>query len=368
VRSQLGLGALFKELHRYQEAETQLQAASTSFEPLVSSTALTDRQLQAELAYQRGVLWARVSEARGALATGNSGTASVIEQAYGDALRFQEEMVKAHPYRADLRAKLGRYRNNLGKLLYATGRPDAAEKELRASLAIIPNPPILPGERWQSARAMHNLGVLLAKPGLRAKQGSGAEEVLKLLRAAKGQLEMLTKEFPDVPQYRQELATICLHLGQQEDRNRQPAPALEHLERALELLKKLVADFPDFPDHRMDLAAAANWVAFFHLSSSNPPQAETISREAVLALSKLADHQPPVPSYLFAVGCAHHDMAVLFERKLKKRNDARVAIEQSIRYLREALDLSPENQEYRAKLDAVTKDSSMLDHASEHRG
>jgi len=359
VRSQLGLGVLYKELHRYREADEQLQAAGTSIEPLASSTALADRQRRAELAYQRGVLWAHVTEARGALASGNSESARVIEQAYRDALRLQEELVKGQPDRADLRAKLGRYRNNLGKLLYATGRLDAAETELRAALAMVQDPPTLPGERWQSARAKHNLGGLLAKRGLLAKQGTMAEEGLKLLRAAQDQLETLTQEFPAVPQYRQELASVCLQLGQLEEKARQPTQALGHLERALQLLKKLVADFPDLPDHRLAFAEVANAVAY-HLCSSNPALAETTTREAVGSMDKLADHQPPVPSYLNALGLAYHEMAWLFEKKLNKRNDARSAIEQSIRYCREALDLSPENPEYRANLHAAIQDSSII--------
>jgi len=358
VRSQLGLGVLYKELHRYQEAEAQLEAAGTSIEPLASSTLLADRQRLAELAYQRGVLWARGAEARGAMATGNSASGRVIEQAYRDALRLQEELVKGQPDRADLRARLGRYRNNLGKLLYAAGRPDAAETELRAALAMVQDPPTLPGERWQSARARHNVGVLLAERALRAKQGTVPEEALKLLQAAKDLLETLTHEFRTVPQYRQELATVCRHLGQYET-DRQPTHALKNLERALQLLKELVADFPDLPDHRLELVYAANWVAF-HLSSSNPALAEATSREAVGAMTKLADHQPPVAGYLYAVGRAYQDMAVLFETKLKKRNDARLAIEQSIHYCRKALELSPENPEYRKKLRALIGDSSYI--------
>ena len=54
LRSQLGLGVLYRKLHRFQEAEEQLQAAGTNSEPLTSSTAEFDRQLLAELAYQKG--------------------------------------------------------------------------------------------------------------------------------------------------------------------------------------------------------------------------------------------------------------------------------------------------------------------------
>ena len=74
----------------------------------------------------------------------------------------------------------------------------------------------MPGERWQSARAKHNLGGLLAQQESKASQG------LPLLREAKDQLERLAEEFPTMPQYRQELASVYLHLGQVEEQQKEP--------------------------------------------------------------------------------------------------------------------------------------------------
>jgi hypothetical protein len=73
----------------------------------------------------------------------------------------------------------------------------------------------------------------------------------------------------------------------------------------------------------------------------------------------LADHQPPVPSYLNAMGRAHYEMAQLL-MILKKSDDARSAIEQSIAEHRRALDLSPENVDYRANLHAAIGVSSFI--------
>ena len=95
------------------------------------------------------------------------------------------------------------------------------------------------------------------------------------------------------------------------------------------------------------------------LIASDPAAAETVAREALEGLAKLADHQPPVPSYLNALGRAHYEMAQ-FLMMLKKRDDARSAIEQSIGYHRRALDLSPENVDYRANLHAAIGVSSFI--------
>ena len=58
------------------------------------------------------------------------------------------------------RAKLGRYRNNLGKLLVADHRWDEAEKTFREVINLVADTERLPGPRWQHARASYNLAIL----------------------------------------------------------------------------------------------------------------------------------------------------------------------------------------------------------------
>ncbi len=176
VRSHLGLGTLYRKMHGFEEAKEQLLAAGTRSEPLASSTALSDRQMLAELAYEKGVLWARLAEARGALKSRKSELARDSEQAYREAIRLQESLVKEQPGRAEPRAKLGRYRNNLAKLLGTTGREALAETELRADLALVQGSPKLPGERWHVARAKNNLGTLLLRQKARSNEGANCFE------------------------------------------------------------------------------------------------------------------------------------------------------------------------------------------------
>jgi tetratricopeptide (TPR) repeat protein len=141
LRSQLGLGVLYRKIHRFEKAKDQLQAAAANTELLASSTALLDRQMLAAPAYQKGVLWARQAEARGDLEARKSERARESERAYREALPLQDLLVKEQPGRADLRARLGRSRNNLGMLLGATGRLDEAEAEFRAALALVSGSP-----------------------------------------------------------------------------------------------------------------------------------------------------------------------------------------------------------------------------------
>ena len=61
----------------------------------------------------------------------------------------------------------------------------------------------------------------------------------------------------------------------------------------------------------MDLAVVACELAYL-LAASDAAAAETVAREALKGLAKLADHQPPIPSYVNALGCAYYEMAQLF--------------------------------------------------------
>ena len=224
LRSHLGLGVLYRKMHRFQKAKEQLQAAGTNSEPLASSTALFDRQMMAELAYQKGVLWARQAKASGALETRKSELARESEQAYREAYS-QEALVKEQSGRADLRAKLGRYRTTWGSS--CRHRPgELAEIELRAGLALVQDSPTLPGERWQSARTKNNLGTLLASQKPRANEGLG------LLREARDQAQRLTQEFPTIPQYRQELASVFRNLGKAEEEAGAANPGAEPPEKS----------------------------------------------------------------------------------------------------------------------------------------
>ena len=87
-------------------------------------------------------------------------------------------------------------------------------------------------------------------------------------------------------------------------------PGAERPEKSLQLRKKLVDDSPNFPEHRIDLAVVASELAYL-LIASDPAAAETVARETLEGLAKLADHQPPVPSYLNALGRAIRDGPIL---------------------------------------------------------
>ena len=84
------------------------------------------------------------------------------EEAYQKAIRVQQALVEESLARVkqgpkagrDLeqqRTALGRFRNNLGKLLDANGRPVEAENEFRGVLELFTDSEKLAGPRWQRA-------------------------------------------------------------------------------------------------------------------------------------------------------------------------------------------------------------------------
>src|SRR5262249_53427977 len=151
-----------------------------------------DRQLLVEIAYQYGVVLAREAEQQGLPMPASEG-------AYQEAIHKQAELVKQGQGQTEQRAKLGRYLNNLGKLLLEGRRPDEAEKYFRQAIDLVGDPGEhdLPGRRWQYARNAYNLGTILVD---RSEAGAKAEG-LELMRKAKAHLMHLGEEFPDVPQY-----------------------------------------------------------------------------------------------------------------------------------------------------------------------
>ena len=137
VRSHLGLGVLYKKSSRFQEAELELSAAVEQGEPLASSSNVLDRQLLADIDYQRAALWERQEELHGKLRPPFSDRADEAKRPTARRLRSRRELAKEHRDRPASRAKLGRYLNNLGKFLTQTDRSDEAEKTFLAAFELM---------------------------------------------------------------------------------------------------------------------------------------------------------------------------------------------------------------------------------------
>jgi tetratricopeptide (TPR) repeat protein len=339
VRCRLGLGALLKDEDRLEEAGAELLEAGAHRTPLEASGVPDDRQLLGEIDYQYGVVLTREADLRGlAIPPG-----SASEEAYQKAIRVQEGLVEQERGRTERQAKLGRYLNNLGKLLVAGQRFDEAEKCFRRAIELVgdPDPRGLPGRRWQYARNAYNLGTLLVR------RSEAVAEGLELMRKAKGLLMRLGEEFPDVPQYRRELALICSTLGRILSLKGQDDEARDDFKLAVDRLRRLVDLFPKVPAYRI-LYARTCLLRAKNLGQTDRDAARAAASAAIEQLEPMAERHPDVPAYRVELGRASARLAwILCE---DHPAEARAPAERAVREHTAAVESNPDSPRYRSDL------------------
>jgi serine/threonine-protein kinase len=289
-----GLGVVLKAADRLKPAEEALVAAVGVRARLAAGHPgdPADRRALADSQYQRGALLARLGRRR-----------PDDERAYRDAIAVEAGLAEE---RKDRPAEHGRYLNNLGILQRAIGRTAEAESSFREAFRRQARAdgslPLLPGSRWQAARAASNLGVLLKEAEGR---GDDARELFAWSRAV---LERLVAEFPGVPQYRHELAAVELNLALLHHARGATAEAEEAYRRALARL-----DAPARPDDRRLRAEALIGLNVLLGRSGDALESSVEEvRRALVALDSLAAVAPEVPAYHLALGRGHYQLARLW--------------------------------------------------------
>jgi tetratricopeptide (TPR) repeat protein len=361
VRSHLGLGVLYKREDRFPGAEKELNLALAQSEPLAGSRSPEDAQILGDIHYQRGVLLAHENELLGLPPSKESLDAYLLAI---HAIRDQQQASQEQP---DQRIAQCRYLNNLGKLQNSSGKPTEAEKSFRDAIRLVPTPPTTPSERWQIARNRHNLGLILVQepqPESRATPVAGSpskptqqarvDEGLKLLKISCEGLSKLSEEFPSVPQYWQELATVYLNLSkvkrglsQALDQPEKNAP--DELIRARDLRRKLVQNLKEkaLPEDHLALADACLEFASYLLD----PAAESAIQEAfgqLEALEATYNVGDAVPTYLQAA----RGLAYCWRAKLPSRphQEALADARQAILLHAAAHESYPESRPFRKEL------------------
>ncbi len=263
-------------------------------------------------------------------------------------MEAQAVLVAQNPDRPALRATLGRYLNNLGELL-SEERSDDAEKSFRKA------PPTsrrscseksrtLLAPRWQLGRITNNLGALL----LPKKDRQTEAEVL--LRRALDLLQTLAADFPKVPQYRRELASVYSNLGEREEARESHQEAAEDHRHALDLLGDLAGEFPKIPEYRQKRTVASFQLKFNILSAkTHLLDAEREVQEALEEEEKFVAAFPEVPEYAFVLGRHNYQVGLLLVRRGNPTGAERYLSRASHHY-RAVLKADPENPTYRLKL------------------
>jgi serine/threonine-protein kinase len=343
-----GLGMVLKKVNQFREAEDALRQGLRRRGELAAERPQDPgtRAALAESGYHLATLLARVS-----------GRGPEDERAYRDAVALQQRLVadsRGDLESPELRARLGRYLNNLGLMVLVSGRLGEAEtflneaKSIQEKLSAVH--PSNPGYRWHQARALGNLGVLCQTQG----QAGKAETSLE---AARTLLARLADEFPSIPDYRRELASIHNNLGRLHAAAGRRETAKQAYQQAIELQRRLADEFPLVPGDRQRLATTRLNLALLRISV-DPSAAELDCRDVVEEHRQIVESYPKVPEYRQALGRALYALA----RCLVSRgacDEAGSALNQAIEHHRAAL-ASPRDQ---AGLVFLRDDYGVLAHA-----
>jgi eukaryotic-like serine/threonine-protein kinase len=158
--------------------------------------------------------------------------------------------------------------------------------------------------RSRHARAAGRVGTIEYRLGRK-------EESAAAVRIARDGYASLAAEFPDVPEYRQGLATNHNNLGNVLAGLGKRPEAEEQYRKGLSIQEKLAADFPAVPTHRQDLAMSHNNLGFLLAGLGKRPEAEEQYRKALSIQEKLAADFPTVPEYRQDLAKCHNNLGIL---------------------------------------------------------
>lgn len=309
------------------------------------------------------------------------------EKAYQEALRLQRS-APSHEQTVEDRRQLARTLNNLGLLLTRTRRPgeayEAFEQARQLQRELVNSPTTRPGYRRELARTCNNIAVLLQSDPRRIADAEAAyHEVQELLQG-------LVKDFPSVPDYRNDLGACFANQAMLMRSLRRFDQALAFFGQALKVQRDLVREFPEVADYRQRLARSQLSLGNCYRDLRRDVEAGTAYREAIslydgllaemrspeylngaatarFGLSRLgADRPLPVPSFeAVAPSVASLAYSLL---DAERRWHLRRAVELQ----QEAVKLNPTNTAYRNDLTnyltgLIQTHLTILDHAAAAR-
>jgi serine/threonine protein kinase/tetratricopeptide (TPR) repeat protein len=172
-------------------------------------------------------------------------------------------------------------------------------------------------ERSQAIRAEGHSRVAMLWQKLGQRDAARTE-----FGTARDLYKKLADAFPDVRQYRKELAGAHNNLGSLLTNLDQHDAARTELETARDLQQKLVAAFPDEPENRRDLATTHNNLAIL-LARQNQRNAARTEFETARDLQRKL---PLVPKYQQDLARTHYNLGTLLAG-LNQRDAARIEYE-----------------------------------------
>ncbi len=157
----------------------------------------------------------------------------------------------------------------------------------------------------------HDGNLLVCPPvSARCLLNGRTDEAATHLGRAQGLLRKLAREFPLVPQYPLELASVEYNLGYLAMQTKHPDQAVASYRESVRLLEELKRRFPASPAYRMKLAVSQLALGQT-LAATKPADAEDAVRKSLKEQSTLLAEYPDVWEYQVAVGRGHYQLGLI---------------------------------------------------------
>jgi tetratricopeptide (TPR) repeat protein len=329
-----GLGNLLKTNPRYGDAyndsERYFRRALDLRSPAASQE---EKRSLADTWYNLGTLHARKGERKKAHEEYQAAIEqleSVSTREKDDARRFEDEQ------------RLVRYWINLG--INLTARPDLGDaakvldRAVREAESLYANSPGRPGSRLLLSRAKNNLAATF----LRRKPA----DARALLEPAEGLLESLTRDFPKVVAYHQELSSVVRNLAICNP----PEKRTPRLEKLLENLEALGHKYPEIPEFRRLHARNETALALYLLTDRHDPKGALAGLDrARQTLTSLVEQYPDDPAYRRELGKTYSVLAAV-SSSAKDYAKSIAELDEAIKCHQEVAQTDPDNESLKQEL------------------
>ena len=157
----------------------------------------------------------------------------------------------------------------------------------------------------------------------------------------------LVEQFPDKPDYQQDLANTHANLGDlRKDRGKTQEARAEYL-AARDLLTKLVGQFPAEPEYQLRLATTYNFMGILLAELGKREEAQVEFQTAIEMLKKLVERFPKVADCQHELACTFNNLGDLL---MNRGGDAKENYLAARDLLTKLLQDSPSNREYQKDL------------------
>jgi tetratricopeptide (TPR) repeat protein/predicted Ser/Thr protein kinase len=213
------------------------------------------------------------------------------------ALSFYLDLAGQRSDDPDLRLEIGRAWQRVADITRILGDLDRSRAAHGQAVAVLDELssqfPNVPEYRRNLAGALFSLGVLLKN------EIEDKAEALKAYRRAIDLRATLVAEFPNVPAYRRELAHNYTDLGLVLGDLDHHDESVAELRQGLALRQQLADEFPAAPVYREDLAHAHHWLGSVLMKTNKLQEAEEHFR-ACMTIREAALAEPAAPAELRA--------------------------------------------------------------------